>query len=235
VLGQTLVLHRGRVLLNTWKAGELVGRKTGLLGAVLRGEDPTEAAVRIAMECGNVQLEKSKLNLRAIFRFKNTEILDGDNDGYDEEFDEYEFLYEADHEESISATETDLAIPEWVDVESIPYESMPADDLEWYPTVLQGKSMRGSFTFRGKDMIEKEIWEVEEIILDVFQDVKDGDLSRLNMGELKHLAEGIGLKKPGSGWPKVAPPLARKIDLIRALRDQDKEYQKWRDLWMYDV
>ena len=60
------------------------------------------------------------------------EILDGGNEGYDEEFDEYEFLYEADHEESISATVGSnfnlLTL-----VQSVSFPVLPAGDRSCYP------------------------------------------------------------------------------------------------------
>ncbi len=44
-------------------------------------------------------------------------------------------------------TQTDEAIPLWIDEREMPYSQMWADDRVWYPVLLQGRRFRGRFLF----------------------------------------------------------------------------------------
>jgi RimJ/RimL family protein N-acetyltransferase len=46
--------------------------------------------------------------------------------------------------------ETDEMRPEWFAIDSIPFETMWADDALWFPLMLSGKNFEGAFLFRGQ-------------------------------------------------------------------------------------
>ena len=50
-------------------------------------------------------------------------------------------------------TETDEAIPLWVQRAEIPYDKMWADDRHWLPGVLEGRNFRGYFEFESDRML----------------------------------------------------------------------------------
>jgi len=60
--------------------------------------------------------------------------------------------------------ETEEARPAWFSPKELPFENMWPDDAYWMPEVLAGKLLKGSFTFKENDIIEKrELNIVEEI------------------------------------------------------------------------
>lgn len=59
-------------------------------------------------------------------------------------------------------TETEEMAPKWVKLTDIPYDTMWQDDILWLPMVLEGKKVRGNFTFSENDtMLTHKIAEVE--------------------------------------------------------------------------
>ena len=54
-------------------------------------------------------------------------------------------------------TETEEAIPLWVDEREMPYGQMWADDRLWYPLVLQGRRFSGRFLFDGGILLGCEL------------------------------------------------------------------------------
>ncbi len=59
--------------------------------------------------------------------------------------------------------ETEEMIPEWFDIENLPYEKMWSDDIYWYPYALKGISFKGYCKFGGDNttIIEQHFEEVE--------------------------------------------------------------------------
>jgi mutator protein MutT len=49
--------------------------------------------------------------------------------------------------------ETDEMAPEWFKLNDIPYDNMWQDDRYWIPYVLEGKKVKGLFTFDEKDTL----------------------------------------------------------------------------------
>lgn len=57
--------------------------------------------------------------------------------------------------------ETEEMAPSWFKVSEIPYDTMWQDDKYWLPQVLDGKTVRGVFTFDHDDnMLEHNVQEV---------------------------------------------------------------------------
>jgi len=49
-------------------------------------------------------------------------------------------------------------IPEWFDIDKIPYEKMWVDDMHWLPHVLAGKFVNATFVFDDKEnILEQEV------------------------------------------------------------------------------
>jgi len=228
-----------------------------MLGEVKKGEDPLVAGARVASEVAGVDLDFERLERRAIFTMREKMSSSADSSDYNvsscstqgnlkkghsvddqtmEEFvdiEEHELVYEASPLEMIKPKETDWIKPEWFDIDDIPFDQMPMDDSEWYPSILEGQCMRGTFTFDGDQMLDHEVWPVPRIILDVLREAPKGDLNELQIADLKYIALCTGLKIPGISWWKVAPPRSRKKDLIKTLTRYDRQHQKWRDDWFF--
>ncbi len=50
--------------------------------------------------------------------------------------------------------ETDEGDPEWVPLDSVPYEEMWADDIHWMPRMLDGEIFCGQFIFEGDKIVD---------------------------------------------------------------------------------
>lgn len=54
--------------------------------------------------------------------------------------------------------------PQWFQLDEVPFNRMWADDIYWFPLLLQKKLFRGYFKFQGQDTIlEHTLKEVEEV------------------------------------------------------------------------
>lgn len=54
--------------------------------------------------------------------------------------------------------------PQWFDLDKIPYSEMWADDVFWFPLMLQKKKFFGYFKFQGHNVIlEQKLNEVQEL------------------------------------------------------------------------
>lgn len=61
-------------------------------------------------------------------------------------------------------TESDEMRPQWFDIDKIPFSKMWADDVMWFPLMLQKKTFLGYFKFKGHDLIiEHKLEEVESL------------------------------------------------------------------------
>ena len=116
---------------------KLKGMGAGLInapgGRVDPGETPEQAAVREAQE----ELHVTPIGVR-----KAGELAFQFTDGYALRC----HVYTAASYEGVP-TETDEAIPLWVDEREMPYSQMWADDRLWYPLVLQNRRFSGRFLF----------------------------------------------------------------------------------------
>eukprot|EP00471_Norrisiella_sphaerica_P010445 CAMPEP_0184495356 /NCGR_PEP_ID=MMETSP0113_2-20130426/31062_1 /TAXON_ID=91329 /ORGANISM="Norrisiella sphaerica, Strain BC52" /LENGTH=207 /DNA_ID=CAMNT_0026881513 /DNA_START=272 /DNA_END=895 /DNA_ORIENTATION=+ len=202
------------------------------------------AGHRIAESLTNAKLDIKGLERRAIFSFKEKRDESQCNDrssvssatGKSEyqETEEHELVYEAPPLEQLTVEKMDDTVDlEWHDIDSIPFDEMPADDRIWYPAVLEGDCMRGTFVFDGMTLIDHDAWHVPRIIQDVLSEAPNEDLNEMLLSDLKYLAVCSGLKHPKVSWQRTAPPKCRKQDLIRALKKIDRDHQHWRDDWFH--
>ena len=61
--------------------------------------------------------------------------------------------------------ETEEMIPQWFDMDSIPYDQMWEDDRLWYPLLLQGKHFIGDFDFQDTRLLRHRLHEVDQKML----------------------------------------------------------------------
>ena len=67
------------------------------------------------------------------------------------------------HEYSGRLEESEEMKPFWFSVDLIPFEKMWDDDQYWLPAILEGKKIRGRFTFK-EDNKTIEYYELRQII-----------------------------------------------------------------------
>ena len=141
----------GRILLGYHTGGMFAGNYTGLIGYANDGEEPEDAARRVAVELSGLAV--GELELRAIFTFTDSET--GDDE-------EYEFFCER---FSGEVRESESMRPEWFAISEIPYDKMPADDEIWYPPFLEGKNLRGQFNFSPdmQELLSHDLQEVDNL------------------------------------------------------------------------
>ncbi|MEE2829818.1 MAG: 8-oxo-dGTP diphosphatase [Myxococcota bacterium] len=137
------VIRRGEVLLIHKKRGLGAGKINGPGGRIEAGETAAECAVREVEE---------ELGIRAIdpewcgehhFQFV---------DGYGLQVQ----VFKTDRFEG-EPIETDEAIPLWVPIDAVPYDSMWADDRHWFPHLFAGRPFRGFYIFDGDAMLDLSI------------------------------------------------------------------------------
>lgn len=126
---------------------KLKGMGAGLInapgGRVEPGETPEAGAIREAQE----ELHVTPVDVRkaGVLSFQFTS-------GYSLRC----HVYTASSYEGIP-TETDEAIPLWIDEREMPYGQMWADDRLWYPLVLENRPFSGRFLFDDGIMLGCEL------------------------------------------------------------------------------
>ncbi|XP_030316007.1 7,8-dihydro-8-oxoguanine triphosphatase [Calypte anna] len=146
-----LVVQPPRVLLGMKKRGFGVGLWNGFGGKVQPGESIEEAARRELLEESGLTVDTLQKMGQITFEFVgNPELMEV-------------HIFRADdfHGEP---TESEEMRPQWFHLDEVPFNSMWADDIYWFPLVMQKKLFRGYFKFQGQDTIlEHTLKEVEEI------------------------------------------------------------------------
>ncbi|XP_051570043.1 oxidized purine nucleoside triphosphate hydrolase [Myxocyprinus asiaticus] len=151
LLTLVLIVQPGRVLLGMKKRGFGAGKWNGFGGKVQTGETIEQAARREL-------LEESGLTVDTLYKIGNikfefigeTELLDV-------------HIFRADTYKGEPA-ESDEMRPQWFDTDKIPFSQMWADDVLWFPLMLQKKKFLGYFKFQGHDVIvEHKLEEVEDL------------------------------------------------------------------------
>ncbi|XP_051989000.1 oxidized purine nucleoside triphosphate hydrolase [Xyrauchen texanus] len=151
LLTLVLVVQPGRVLLGMKKRGFGAGKWNGFGGKVQTGETIEQAARREL-------LEESGLTVDTLYKIGNikfefigeTELLDV-------------HIFRADTYKG-EPTESDEMRPQWFDTDKIPFSQMWADDVLWFPLILQKKKFLGYFKFQGHDVIvEHKLEEMEDL------------------------------------------------------------------------
>ena len=137
------IIRDGRVLLIVKKRGLGAGKINGPGGKIDPGETPLACVIRETQE----ELEitpQNPVKLGELW-FSMGDIPDILCHVYRAE----DFIG--------TPTETDEAIPLWVDVNAIPYKQMWADDELWLPLLLSGTTFIGRFVFAGDDLLWSRI------------------------------------------------------------------------------
>jgi mutator protein MutT len=141
------LIEGNNILLAMKKRGFGAGRWNGVGGKIEPGETVQEAMIRETEE----EIVVSPLEYRsaAYLEFK---FPDGMTDmvanvfictGWDGE-----------------PLETEEMAPRWFKISEIPYDAMWQDDIYWLPQVLQGKFVRGEFTFDAQEnMLSQKVHE----------------------------------------------------------------------------
>jgi 8-oxo-dGTP diphosphatase len=137
------VLRAGEVLLIRKKRGLGAGKVNAPGGRIESGESALDAAIREAWE---------EVGVRAIGAEEVGWLAYQFIDGYSLSI---RVFRAADCEGD--PRETAEAIPMWVPVDRIPFESMWADDSLWLPMMLRGSRFWGRFIFDGDRMLAHDV------------------------------------------------------------------------------
>lgn len=134
-----------KVLLIHKKRGLGKGKVNAPGGRIDPGESAKDAAIRECVE--EVGLEPSNLVQvgELNFIFTNGYSLRG-------------LVYFSSHFTG-EMVETEEANPFWCSISEIPFEKMWADDIEWLPMVLKGKTFIGQFIFDDDRMLSLDVKE----------------------------------------------------------------------------
>ena len=127
------VVDGARILLIHKKRGLGAGKINGPGGRVEAGESVEACAVREVQE--ELCVTPTGLRWGGENRFQ---FVDG--------YSIHAHVFRADGFEG-TPTETDEAVPLWVDLSKIPYERMWEDDILWLPLLLEGKPFSARYLF----------------------------------------------------------------------------------------
>ncbi|XP_040010221.1 7,8-dihydro-8-oxoguanine triphosphatase isoform X1 [Xiphias gladius] len=151
LLTLVLVVQPGRVLLGMKKRGFGAGKWNGFGGKVQPGETIEDAARRELQEESGLTVDALEKVGNLKFEFVGeTQLLDV-------------HIFRADTYNG-DPTESDEMRPQWFERDQIPFSEMWADDILWFPLMLQKKKFVGYFKFQGHDVIlSHKLEEVEEL------------------------------------------------------------------------
>ena len=140
ILTLCLIQKDGQMLLGMKKRGFGMGKWNGFGGKVGGGETIEEAMRReLREESGLTAIMLEKVGvLDFSWKAKPEDILEVN-------------IFKADV--SGQPVETEEMVPQWFDIDEIPFESMWADDKYWIPLFLEGKNFKGEFIFDGDNNI----------------------------------------------------------------------------------
>ncbi|KAM8824146.1 oxidized purine nucleoside triphosphate hydrolase [Synchiropus picturatus] len=140
LLTLVLVVQPTRVLLGLKKRGFGEGKWNGFGGKVQCGETIEQAARRELLEESGLTVDALEKVGNIKFEFVGeTQLLDV-------------HVFRADSYNG-DPTESEEMRPQWFDRDKIPFSQMWADDVLWFPLLLQHKKFVGYFKFQGHDVI----------------------------------------------------------------------------------
>ncbi|MFA5431555.1 MAG: 8-oxo-dGTP diphosphatase [Candidatus Paceibacterota bacterium] len=138
ILTLCLIKKEGMVLLGMKKRGFGEGRWNGFGGKVEEGETIINAAIREMREESGLRIEELEEKGLINFHFLDTGKL--------LEVHVFNVIkYSGD------MIETEEMSPKWFNLDEIPFESMWADDIYWFPLFLKGNKFKGDFVFENND------------------------------------------------------------------------------------
>jgi len=152
----------GKILLGNWKYGNYKGRYTGVIEKLAQeassAHDQFESALENfakALVPAEIREYVSGVKCHGVLEF------DGPPDSL-----EYVCVASINSLVDIQNHKFTNDYPyhlEWFDINRIPFDKMPADDRIWYPPVIHGKLIRGSFHFGGLEERELKSYELSEV------------------------------------------------------------------------
>ncbi|KAL0486239.1 oxidized purine nucleoside triphosphate hydrolase [Acrasis kona] len=136
ILTLVFIVEDKKILLGMKKRGFGVGKWNGFGGKVDVGKETIEEAAQreLQEECGLTALD---LQQRGIIFFEFEKEID-------ELFEVHLFMAT---KYSGTAAETEEMLPEWYDLDDIPYRFMWVDDKHWLPIAIAGKNLKAHFVF----------------------------------------------------------------------------------------
>jgi 8-oxo-dGTP diphosphatase len=137
------VVQGSRLLLIRKKRGLGAGKLNGPGGRLEPGEAPEACAVREVEE--ELRITPRELEKLGELQFQ---FVDG--------YSTHVHVYRAPKFDG-TPTETDEALPIWVDAARVPYDEMWEDDRLWLPLLLGGVRFHGRFVFEGDRMLDHEL------------------------------------------------------------------------------
>lgn len=152
----TLVFLRrdDQILLAMKKRGFGKGRWNGVGGKVDPGETIEQAMIRETQE----EISVTPVKYEQVARLDFT--IDADTKPWQQEV----HVYMCSKWEG-EPTESEEMAPQWYGLADIPYDSMWQDDEIWLPEVLQGKKLRGAFSFDHADTMQHTKIDVVDAIM----------------------------------------------------------------------
>ncbi len=148
ILTLCIVQESNRILLGMKKRGFGVGRFNGFGGKVNLNETIHEAALReLEEEAGIKALDLEEYGV-INFEFRGKE-------------DILEVHIFKTSKFSGEITESEEMLPQWFEINEIPYSEMWSDDIYWLPLFLKGQKFKGRFLFDEDDkVLEKELEKI---------------------------------------------------------------------------
>lgn len=147
-----LPIKDNKILLGKKKRGFGKGKYNGFGGKLNDGETVEEGIIRETKEEANIIPTK----------YEKVGVLDFDEYIKNERTKLRFYLYITSEWDS-EIEETDEMIPEWFDINNIPYDSMFPYDKYWLPMVLEGKKIKAHFNFdKDWNLVSRKIDEIFE-------------------------------------------------------------------------
>ena len=149
-----LPMRDGRILLGMKKRGFGVGKLNGFGGKLNEGESIVEAAVRELFEESGIEAVVDDLRKVAEldFFFPHSE----------KDWDQKVHVFTVENWKGEPVESEEMSV-EWHDFDKIPFDRMWDDDKHWLPKVLDGKKVKGKFSF-GEDNSSLDAQEVVDMV-----------------------------------------------------------------------
>ncbi|GIQ85158.1 7,8-dihydro-8-oxoguanine triphosphatase [Kipferlia bialata] len=138
-----VVVKGGRALMIVKKRGFGVGKVTAPGGKTEKGETPLQCVMRETEEELVIVPQGVEEAGQVSFQFTDGLAI-------------HCHVYSASGYTG-TPTETDEALPLWVDVDRVPYDRMWADDESWLPLLFEGTYFHGRYLFEGDTMLGMDI------------------------------------------------------------------------------
>ncbi|HLC49373.1 MAG TPA: 8-oxo-dGTP diphosphatase [Candidatus Andersenbacteria bacterium] len=149
ILTLCLIRKDDQILLGMKKRGFGAGRWNGFGGKVASKETIEDAMRRETMEEAGIEIvDATKIGILEFTFESNPDTLEVHI------FNATSFTGEP--------QETEEMKPKWFHINEIPFDTMWADDIHWFPLFLEGKKFTGKFLFdsEGNTIIKQELQEV---------------------------------------------------------------------------